>query len=705
MSESSSGEAGRRARELREVLRHHAYLYFVRNRPEISDERFDELFRELKALEEARPELVTPDSPTQRVGAAPLEAFETIEHAAPMLSLDSSADVDPLRRFDERMRKALGDDVTYVVEPKLDGASVELVYEDGGLSRAVTRGDGVRGEGVTENVRTIPSVPLRLRDADRDVPAFLALRAEVIMRVEAFETLNARLLDGDRPPFANPRNAAAGSLRQLDPRTTAARPLDIYVYDILAIDGRPPPTQRETLAALGEWGLPVNERSRPAAAVDDILAFHAELRDGRDDLEYEIDGIVIKLDDVAGRDEVGETSHHPRWAFALKFPPRKEVTRLLRIFPSVGRTGVVTPIAFMRPVELGGVTVSRANLHNREEVVRKDIREGDRVRVQRAGDVIPQVLERIEEPGRERSAPWEMPTACPSCGSGLEPRGPYTFCPNLFACPAQLAGRIQHLGSRHALDIEGLGEETAGLFVREGVIDRLPQLFTLDHETLVALEGFADKSAANLVGAIAAARRTELERFIYGLGIPEVGVAVARELSSHFRSFEAFREAGEEALQTVDGIGPRMAEEITGFLARPVVSALVDELRGFIDPVPPPRSGDALAGLRIVLTGGLASMSRSEAGKRLEAQGAKVISSVSKLTSYVVAGENPGRKLERARALGVEILDEAGLLELLSRKAPLAAEPNADDASGRKEASSPVDESARPATRDDAGES
>lgn len=687
MSESSSGGARRRARDLREVLRHHAYLYFVRNRPEISDERFDELFRELKALEEAHPELVTPDSPTQRVGAAPLEAFETIAHAAPMLSLDSSADVDPLRRFDERMRKALGDDVTYVVEPKLDGASVELVYEDGRLSRAVTRGDGVRGEGVTENVRTIPAVPLRLRDADRDVPAFLALRAEVIMRVEAFEALNARLLDGDRPPFANPRNAAAGSLRQLDPRTTAARPLDIYVYDILAIDGRPPPTQRETLAALGDWGLPVNERSRPAAAVDDILAFHAELEEGRDDLAYEIDGIVIKLDDIAGRDEVGETSHHPRWAFALKFPPRKEVTRLLHIFPSVGRTGVVTPIAFMRPVELGGVTVSRANLHNREEVARKDIREGDRVRVQRAGDVIPQVLERIEEPGRERSAAWEMPTACPSCGSGLEPRGPYTFCPNLFACPAQLAGRIQHLGSRHALDIEGLGEETARLFVREGVIDRLPQLFTLDAETLVALEGFADKSAANLVGAIAAARRTELARFIYGLGIPEVGVAVARELSSHFRSFEAFRAADEEMLRTVDGIGPRMAEEITGFLARPVVSALVDQLRGFIDPVPPPRSGDALAGLRIVLTGGLASMSRSEAGKRLEAQGAKVISSVSKLTSYVVAGENPGRKLERARALGVEILDEAGLLELLSREAPPAAEPNADDASGSDDAS------------------
>lgn len=670
MSESSPGGPERRARELRRALRHHSYLYYVRNQPEISDERFDELFRELKALEESHPELVTPDSPTQRVGAEPLDAFETIEHTASMLSLDSSADVEPLERFDERMRKALGEDIAYVVEPKLDGASIELVYEDGRLSRAVTRGDGVRGEGVTENVRTIHSVPLRLRGADREVPALLALRAEVIMRVGDFEALNARLLESDRAPFANPRNAAAGSLRQLDPRITAARPLDIYVFDILAIAGRPPPTQRATLEALREWGLPVNERCRPAAGVEEILAFHGEIEEVRDDLEYEIDGIVIKLDDIAARDEVGETSHHPRWAFAFKFPPRKEVTRLLRIFPSVGRTGVVTPIAFMRPVELGGVTVSRANLHNREEVARKDIRKGDRVRVQRAGDVIPQVLERIEEPGRERAKSWVMPDECPSCGTALEPRGPYTFCPNLFACPAQLAGRIQHLGSRHALDIEGLGEETANLLVRQGVIGHVPELFELEAATLVELEGFAEKSATNLVKAIAEARQPELARFIYGLGIPEIGVTVARELASHFLSFEEFRKAcrspDEETLQEVDGIGPRMAEQITTFLARPEVSAVVDELRGFIEPVPPPRAGDALAGLRIVLTGGLESMSRPEAGKKLEAQGAKVTSSVSKQTSYVVAGENPGRKLERAQTLGVEILDEAGLLALLS---------------------------------------
>ena len=668
MSESSPGGPERRARKLRRALRHHSYLYYVRNQPEISDERFDELFQQLRALEEAHPQLVTPDSPTQRVGAEPLDAFETIEHTAPMLSLDSSADVEPLERFDERMRKALGEGIGYVVEPKLDGASIELVYESGRLSRAVTRGDGVRGEGVTENIRTIHSVPLRLRAADREVPPLLALRAEVIMRVGNFEALNARLLESDRPPFANPRNAAAGSLRQLDPRITAARPLDIYVYDILAIDGRPPSSQRATLEALREWGLPVNERCRPAAGVEEILAFHGEIEEGRDDLEYEIDGIVIKLDDIAARDEVGETSHHPRWAFAFKFPPRKEVTRLLRIRPSVGRTGVVTPIAFMRPVELGGVTVSRANLHNREEVARKDIREGDRVRVQRAGDVIPQVLERIEEPGRERAEPWQMPAECPSCRAILEPRGPYTFCPDLFACPAQLAGRIQHLGSRHALDIEGLGEETANLLVRQGVVRHVHELFEIEAAKLMELEGFAEKSATNLVRAIDGARKTELARFIYGLGIPEVGTTVARELASHFLSFEAFREAAAEGepLQEVDGIGPRMAEEIGAFLARPEVSAVVRKLRSWVEPAPPPRAGDTLSGLRIVLTGGFESMSRSEAGKKLEALGAKVTSSVSKQTSYVVAGENPGRKLERAQTLGVEILDEAGLRKLLS---------------------------------------
>lgn len=659
-------DAADRIEELREVIRRHNYLYHVRDEPEISDEEFDRLFAELRELEAANPDLVTDDSPTRRVGAEPLDVFQTVQHAAPMLSLDSSAELAALERFDERMRRLAGE-VAYALEPKLDGASVELVYEEGRLLRAATRGDGRRGEDVTANVRTIPAVPLVLRSSDLPPPAFLALRAEIFMRIGAFEELNARLMEEGVSTFANPRNAAAGSLRQLDPRVTASRPLDAFAYDVLAIDGPRPPTQHAAFERLEAWGLPVNGLRRRAGTVEEIRTFHGEMEAIRDDLDYEIDGIVIKIDDFSEREELGQTSHHPRWAFAYKFPPRKEITRVMSIVPSVGRTGVVTPIAMMRPVELGGVTVSRANLHNREEVARKDIREGDRVRVQRAGDVIPQVLERIEEPDRERSDPWRMPDVCPSCGEPLEERGPYTFCVNIFECPAQLAGRIQHFGSRHALDIEGLGEETARLLVRERLVTLLPELFELKVQQLVELEGFAQKSAENLVQAIQGARRPELARFIYGLGIPEVGVTVARELAQHFESFEAFRAADAEGLQAVDGIGPKMADQISLFLGRPRVGELLDRLAERVEPVPPERLGDAFKGLRFVLTGGLERLTRAEATELLESLGAKVTSSVSAQTDYLVAGESPGSKLEKAESLGVEMLDEEGFLELLAR--------------------------------------
>ena len=382
----SNAEAEKRVRELHALIRHHDYLYYVKDSPEISDEAYDELYRELRQLEQQYPELQTPDSPTQRVGGAVLDQFPTVEHVAPMLSLDSDKEEEALRRFDERVRKAVGAAaaVRYVLEPKLDGLSVELVYEHGLLTRASTRGDGVRGEGVTENVRTIKTVPLRLRHEERPVPPLLALRGEVIMRLGAFERLNARLLLAGKSPFANPRNAAAGSLRQLDPQITASRPLEIYFYDILDPTQAGVSTQTELLAALRDWGLRVHELSRTAQRVEDILAFHRELGERRDVLDFEIDGVVVKLDDLAARRRLGTTTHHPRWAFAFKFPPRKEVTPVVSILPSVGRTGVVTPVALLRPVELGGVTVSRASLHNREEVARKDIREGDRVRVQRA---------------------------------------------------------------------------------------------------------------------------------------------------------------------------------------------------------------------------------------------------------------------------------------------------------------------------------
>lgn len=666
----SKKETAQRVEELREAIRRHDFLYYVRDAPEISDEAYDRLFRELRRLEDEHPELLTEESPTQRIAGEPLSAFQTVEHAAPMLSLDSDDDPEALRRFDERLRKAAGEAavVEYVAEPKLDGASVELIYENGRLTGAATRGDGIRGEGVLANVRTIAAVPLRLRSDEVPVPPFLSVRGEVIMQLEAFEQLNERLMEAGKEPFANPRNAAAGALRQLDPRITASRPLDIYVYDILAAPDLELETQWQVLETLGHWGLRVNDLPCLEPSVEGLLEYHVDLLERRDDIGYEIDGVVIKLNDLAMRQSLGATARHPRWAFALKFPPRKEVTRVLKILASVGRTGVVTPVAMMRPVEIGGVTVSRATLHNREEVLRKDIREGDRVRVQRAGDVIPQVVERLAEPGRKRAPRFEMPDACPSCGTPLAERGPFTVCPNGFQCPAQLAGRLLHLGSRSALDIEGLGDETARLLVEEGLVRELPDLFDLQSEQVEALEGFAEKSAANLVEGIRQASRTELARFLAGLGIPEVGVAVARQLALHFRSIDALRTADEEALQEVDGVGPRMAEQIVGFFLEPqngqILDRLLDGRVELLEVEDEPTSTD-LEGLRFVLTGGLEALSRGDAKELLESAGAKVTSAVSSKTDYVVAGSDPGSKLDKAQRLGLRILDETAFLDLL----------------------------------------
>ena len=665
-------QAARRIEELRKEIRHHDYLYYVKDSPVVSDEQYDRLYRELVRLEEQFPDLVTEDSPTQRVAGEPVAAFATVEHTAPMLSLESDQAEESLRRFDERLRKGLGgSDVTYVLEPKLDGASVELVYVHGVLDRAATRGDGRKGEGITANVRTIPNVPLRLRETDRPAPPMVAIRGEVIMHSADFDKLNEGLLAEGKEPYANPRNFAAGALRQLDPRITAARPLDLYAYDILASDGVRVATQWETLQALRDWGLQVNDRVRKGSTLEDILAYHRELEAARDDLGYEIDGVVIKLDDLADRDTLGWTSRHPRWAFAYKFPPRKEVTRILSIFPSVGRTGVVTPVAIMLPVEIGGVTVSRATLHNREEVARKDVREGDRVRVQRAGDVIPQVIERIEEPDRERSPEWRMPETCPSCGTELVERGPFTVCPNGFACPAQLVGRLVHLASRNALDIEGLGDESAKLFVAQGLVRELPDVFDLKAEQLVDLEGFAEKSAAKLVEALAKAAKTELPRFLYGLGIPEVGVAVARDLSRHFQTLDRLRAAGEAELQAVPGVGPKMAEQIVAFFHDETNARNLDRLVSRCEIAAVEASGAAspdvqpLAGQKWVFTGGLSRLSRREAQALVESLGARAAGSVSKATDAVVVGEDAGGKADDARRLGIKTLNEEEFLAFL----------------------------------------
>ena len=669
LSQLSRSTAKEYIDKLRREIRHHDYLYYVKDRPEISDEAYDRLFDALKRLEQQFPDLTTPDSPTQRVGAKPAQQFRIAEHMAPMLSLEATREEDDVRRFDERTRKSWNGKVRYLLEEKFDGASVELVYESGILARAVTRGDGREGEEVTENVKTIRSVPLKLHCEDRKAPKLLALRGEIMMKISAFESLNRKLLEAGNEPFANPRNAAAGSLRQLDPRVTAERPLEATVYEVLAVEGARFSTDSRALKTLEEWRLPTPARIFAVSTVGEIVKRHAQLAEERDRLPYEIDGMVIKLDDIEAREKLGSTAHHPRWAIAYKFAPRGDQTRIEQIAIQVGRTGVLTPVALMRPVEVGGVTISRATLHNREEVQRKDLRVGDWVRIQRAGDVIPEVVERVAEPGRKREPPFKMPSKCPACGSQLVERGPYTVCPNRFACPAQLKGRIKHFTSKGGLDMEGLGEETVSALIDRGLVSNLADLFRLDKNDLLRLEGFAERSAAKLVDAIQKGCRVELGRFLYALGIPEVGAAVARDLAQHFQSLERLRAASRKELENVSGIGPRMSEAIHEFIwdkrNQQAIDALLKAGVEIIETKKPKKQ--PLSGKTFVFTGSLDRFSRTEAQKLIENLGGQATSSVSGQTDYVVVGSEPGRKLDQAQAAGVKTLSETRFIDLLSK--------------------------------------
>jgi DNA ligase (NAD+) len=661
-------DVAKEAERLRHEIAQHDYRYYVLDDPTITDAEYDELFRRLEALEAAHPELRSPDSPTQRVGAKPLEKFGTVRHRHAMLSLANVTTAEEMGEFDVRIRKFLGlERMEYVGEPKVDGVAVELVYERGHLAAASTRGDGTVGEDITQNVRTIRSVPLRLHAGRGEVPRLLEVRGEVFLPIAAFRRLNREREEAGQPPFANPRNAAAGSLKQLDPRVTAARPLDFVCHGTGEVEGLETRTHWDTLQALAGLGLRPVPRSRVLETLDAVVAFFEALDAERDDLPYEIDGLVVKVNARTLQRRLGEISRSPRWAVAWKFKPRQAETRIHRIVASVGRTGVLTPVAELEPVALGGVTVRNASLHNVDEIERKDIRVGDAVLLERAGDVIPYVVKVLtrKRTGHERR--FHMPKACPVCGADVvRPEGEVAYRCIGLSCPAQLKQAVRFFGARGAMDIEGLGEKLVDQLVEEGLVRDLADLYHLDEARLAALERMGKKSAANLMAQLERSKATTLPRLLVGLGIRQVGEATAKALAEHFGSLERLMDASVEELQEVRDVGPEVAASIRRFFDekqnRKVVQRL---LAAGVRPAAVKRPKGPLAGKKLVLTGALESMTRPEAQRRIEALGGRVVSSVSKETYFVVAGADPGSKLKKAGALGVEVLDERRFLRLL----------------------------------------
>jgi DNA ligase (NAD+) len=666
------GAAARIVALTAEVERH-LRLYHALDAPEISDAEYDALFRELQELEREHPDLKLPSSPTGRVGAPPAEGFATVAHRVPMLSLDNAMDEAEMRAFDERVRRVLDrESVAYFGEPKLDGAAIELVYEDGRLAVGATRGDGRVGEDVTANLRQIVSIPLALRDAAP--PERVSVRGEVVLPLRHFERLNeARAARGEEP-LVNPRNAAAGALRQLHgvdlPRLRA---LEFRAYQVAEGVPADVKTQAGLLARLAEWGFATSSETAVCSGVDAAIAHYASLSAQRASLAVEIDGTVFKVNELALQRDLGELSRVPRWAVAFKFPPQQQTTVVEDIFASVGRTGALTPVAKLRPVFVGGVTVSNATLHNQDEVDRKDVRIGDTVVIQRAGDVIPQIVAVVKEKRPAGARPWKLPEQCPVCATAVVriEDAAVTRCPNLD-CPAQLKNNVRHLASRGALDVEGLGEKLVEQLVDSGRVRRLSDVFDLDAETLAGLDRMGEKSAANLVAAIERAKETTLPRFLVALGIPNVGHGVADLLAAHFGELDPLLAASAEEIDAAPGIGSVIAQSLFDFFAAEKNRAEIARLRehGVRWPAVVARStqtaGGPLAGKTFVLTGTLPGISRDEAKKRIEAAGGKVTGTVSKKTSYVVAGDEPGSKLAKARELEVTVIDAAGLAALLA---------------------------------------
>jgi len=669
-------EALQRIEKLSAEIREHDYRYYALDKPAISDAAYDKLYRELTELEDEHPDLKLDDSPTLRVGGAMRTAFKKVPHIKPMLSLDSLMKEGELREFDARVRKALGTDeglfaesITYMAEPKFDGLSIELVYEGGALNRATTRGNGEVGEDVTENARTIRAVPLRLSEKG---PAagrrgVLAVRGEALMLLAEFAALNERLIQAGEEPFANARNSAAGTVRQLDPSITASRKLDFYAYEVMESGARFA-TQHDMLEALRAWGFHVERSAKRCSGIEEAFAFHEALGGRRDSLPYEIDGAVIKVDRADWQHALGMRSRSPRWAVAYKFPPRVEITKVLDIRVQVGRTGKLTPVAALQPVDVSGVTVSRATLHNQDEIERKDVRVGDMVRVRRAGDVIPEVVEVLKDRRPRGTEPFAMPKKCPVCGGKVEREGAYHICTNGLSCPAQLERTLTHFVSRGAMDIVGLGPSTVKQLLDQKLVRDLADIYRVTAIDLSGLEGFAEKSIENLMASIEASKQPRLDRFLYALGIEHVGSTVAQLLANHFGAVEPLLEVSDEDLQKLKGIGPEVARSVFDFFHSARNRRVLERLKSAgVHPAheKKARGPQPFAGEIMVFTGSLESMPRPEALRRAEEAGATIASGVGKKVTLVVAGPGAGSKLAEAGRLGIPVIDEGAFLKRL----------------------------------------
>ncbi|MDP8299892.1 MAG: NAD-dependent DNA ligase LigA [Candidatus Tantalella remota] len=644
--------------ELRKEIRRHNKLYYTEGAEEISDAKYDAMIQELRALEKEHPEYASPDSPTQAVGAPIPDKFVKVKHVAPLLSLESVNDSDGAERFDKTCRKETEKDINYICEPKLDGISIELVYEEGKFLRGSTRGDGTTGEDVTLNLKTIPNIPAILKG--KNVPERLAVRGEVMMHIKDFQQLNKRQLADGKEPFANPRNVAAGSMRQLDYRITAERKLRVYCYRILDISTKMPVTQEEALRSLKDLGFQTSPGVKHCRNIAGAIAYHHKMEEERNDLDYEIDGIVIKVNDVSLQDELGMRTTNPKWAVAYKFKARKEITRVENIVVQVGRTGVLTPVALLQPVEVGGVTVSRATLHNMDQIKELDVRIGDHVKVERAGDVIPYITEAIKEKRTGKETAFHMPKECPSCGSRVEVEDVFYRCPAGLGCPAQLKEAMAHYASKGAVDIDGFSDKTVDLLYDKGLIKSISDIYTLKREDLLELEGWKEKKTDNVLQAIGKAKNVTLDRFVYGMGIKNVGKHISRVLAERFGTLENLMSSSKEDLLSLNEIGPEIAEGIVSFFSGKKNIEEIDKLRNNgVSILPQVISTEGkLAGKKVVFTGSLQTVTRSQAKKIVEAEGGEASSSVSASTDLVVAGEKAGSKLEDARKKGIKIITE-----------------------------------------------